>query len=273
MADRFPSLDDFNAGQTEPQSHHSLTALDSAEPSDFLARERAALGDDAHQFSTSGDNTTATVQDAGDDEDDDDNDLLGGAGGEMHSAAPTNGNSTNAMDGDDGGDMMGAFESSFPAVDASNEAVAPGGTITGSSQPYHPSSTTTNTYADDDTSDPEPIRLWRAHRSDQLAHRSSISAHKKAETVKAAQEAVDEFYDNYNNRRDKQVAQTRREADEFLSKREDTTSGGTSWERIAKLVDLSGKGSAAGGAQGKARMREMLVSLRGDGKAPGATGY
>ncbi|KAI7058817.1 hypothetical protein KC317_g21114, partial [Hortaea werneckii] len=49
MADRFPSLDEFDAGQTEPQGQPNVdTPTD--EPSDFLARERAALGDDAQQF-------------------------------------------------------------------------------------------------------------------------------------------------------------------------------------------------------------------------------
>lgn len=58
-----------------------------------------------------------------------------------------------------------------------------------------------------------------------------------------------------------------------MSKREDTSAGGTSWERIAKLVDLSGKGNK-GGASGseKAKFRELLVSLKKDEKAPGATG-
>jgi len=54
-----------------------------------------------------------------------------------------------------------------------------------------------------------------------------------------------------------------------LKNREDTTSGGTSWERVAKLVDLSGKGQGAGE---KAKFRELLLSLRKDEKAPGATG-
>lgn len=59
-----------------------------------------------------------------------------------------------------------------------------------------------------------------------------------------------------------------------MSKREDTSAGGTSWERIAKLVDLSGKGNK-GGASGseKAKFRELLVSLKKDEKAPGSTGY
>ena len=64
-----------------------------------------------------------------------------------------------------------------------------------------------------------------------------------------------------------------REAEEFLESREDTSSGGTSWERIAKLVDLSGKG-AKGGASGtgKEKFRELLLNLRKDENAPGASG-
>ncbi|KAK4502359.1 hypothetical protein PRZ48_005784 [Zasmidium cellare] len=250
MADRFPSLDEFDAGQTEAKGDATLDNLDSADTSDFLARERAALGEDADQFAIS-DDKAATVADAGDD------DLLGGGG-------PTNGNTA-------GGDMMGDFESSFPAVDTTNEAVAPGGSITGSTVPYRaPQTSDYQEYEDE----PEVLREWRERRDLQIQHRDEVSASKKAETVKAAQQAIDEFYENYNNKKDKQVAQTRKEAEEFLKNREDTTAGGTSWERIAKLVDLSGKGTTGGAAgSGKAKMRELLISLRKDEKAPGATGY
>ncbi|TKA72169.1 hypothetical protein B0A55_07878 [Friedmanniomyces simplex] len=181
----------------------------------------------------------------------------------------------------DNGDMMDDFESSFPAVDTSNEAVAPGGTITGSGLPYrpptHPDSNQNNNnngYTDDSNEEPEVVREWRERRALQLEHRDEVSATRKAETIKAAQQAIDDFYENYNSRKDKTIAATRREAEEFLKGREDTTSGGTSWERIAKLVDLSGKGVGGGAAgTGKARMREMLVGLRKDEGAPGAKGY
>jgi hypothetical protein len=75
-------------------------------------------------------------------------------------------------------------------------------------------------------------------------------------------------------KKEKTIAATRRDAEEFLEGREDTSAGGTSWERIAKLVDLSGKG-AKGGASGseKGKFRDLLMSLRKDEKAPGATGY
>ncbi|KAK3636164.1 Clathrin light chain [Elasticomyces elasticus] len=265
MADRFPSLDDFDAGQTTTSVPSSST-----QPSDFLARERAALGDDADIFTSSNEpHNTATVADQDDDEDDDD--LLGGG---MN--APTNNNNNGGM----GEDMMGDFESSFPAVDTQNDRVAPGGTITGSGAlPYrgatHPdqASSNTNGYSDD-TAEPDVVREWRERRDLAIQHRDEVSESRKKETIKAAQEAVDEFYENYNNKRDKSVAATRKEAEEFLKSREDTTSGGTSWERIAKLVDLTGKGSSGGAAgTGKAKMREMLLDLRKDEKAPGATGY
>ncbi len=150
--------------------------------------------------------------------------------------------------------------------------MAPGGTITGSGLPYLPGAPRTpqpggSSYAPSATHDSEPepdvIREWRERRDLAIQHRDEVSAERKAATVKAAQEAIDDFYENYNNKKEKGIAQTRREAEDFLSKREDTASGGTSWERIAKLVDLSGKG-VRGGASGseKARFRELLLSLR-----------
>lgn len=106
-----------------------------------------------------------------------------------------------------------------------------------------------------------------------LAEREKVSSSKKEETVKAARSALDDFYENYSSKTEKTVTKTRKEAEEFLANREDTSAGGTSWERIAKLVDLSGKG-AKGGANGtgKEKFREMLLDLRKDEKAPGATG-
>lgn len=85
------------AGQTE------IRGGDSAGDGDFLARERAALGEDADLFSTGNDKRQTTVEDG-------DDDLLGGdfSGGAQQQ-------STNQMgDFDD-------FESSFPAVDTTND--------------------------------------------------------------------------------------------------------------------------------------------------------
>ncbi|KAI9754864.1 MAG: hypothetical protein M4579_004521 [Chaenotheca gracillima] len=255
MADRFPSIEDFSSDQPQNQGDSNLD-LDPSTSSgaDFLSREKAALGDDADQFASPNDNfnASATVEDG-------DDDLLGGAG--------------QTGDGDAG--PPSGFESSFPSIDTGNEGVAPGGTITGSNEPFlpgRPASTLAATVEDEE--EPEVIKHWRERRDLALQDREEKSARRKDETVKDAQTSIDDFYENYNTKKDKTVAQTRKEAEEFLASREDTSAGGTSWERIAKLVDLSGKG-AKGGASGtgKERFREILLSLRKDEKAPGASGY
>jgi hypothetical protein len=131
-------------------------------------------------------------------------------------------------------------------------------------------------YADENEveEEPEVIKNWREKRDAQNAKRAEQHKKQREETVAEAQRNIDDFYENYNNKKEKNIAQTRKEAEQFLANREDTTSGGTSWERIAKLVDLSGKGSQGGAAgSGKERFRELLLSLRKDEKAPGAEGY
>ncbi|KAJ5168971.1 Clathrin light chain [Penicillium canariense] len=228
-------------GQTE------VIESNGASEDDFLARERAVLGEDADQFATPQDHVAAHEGvDGGDD-------LLG-----------------------DGGDYtpaeeIGQFESSFPSVEtqAQNERVAPGGTITGSGSPF-PATGYSSLEPEEEA---EPIREWREKRDAEITHRAKISEEKKQATEKKAQEDVDDFYVSYNNKLEKQKAQTRSEAEQFLASREDTSAGGTSWERIAKLVDVSGKGSAGGASgSGKERFRELLIDLRKDQEAPGSSG-
>ena len=123
------------------------------------------------------------------------------------------------------------------------------------------------------TAKPPLHRQWRERRDLAIADREKISTSKKEETISEARKNIDEFYENYSSKTEKGIARTKKEAEEFLENRESTTSGGTSWDRIAKLVDLSGKGVKGGGAgTGKEKFREMLLDLRRDEQAPGAKG-
>lgn len=85
-------------GQTEPKGNNGN--LDVGADDDFLTRERALLGDDAAQFASANDNA-ATVEDGEDD-------LLGGSYEGTYSS------------GQHGGEGVADFESSFPAIDTSN---------------------------------------------------------------------------------------------------------------------------------------------------------
>ncbi|KAF9870830.1 clathrin light chain [Colletotrichum karsti] len=244
MADRFPSLEDFDSGaQTDIKDSGASPSAD-----DFLAREKALLGEDANQFATSED---AVAFGAGDD------DLLGGAGGSSNVIAEES-----------------TFESQFPDLANQNEAVAPGaipgGGITAPSVNYNSGY---SAFVEEEE-EPAVIREWREQRDAQIEKRAQQFAAQREETIKEARENIDDFYNNYNAKKEKQISQTRKDAEQFLSSREDTVSGGTSWERIAKLVDVSGKGSKGGASgSGKERFRELLVSLKKDEKAPGASGY
>ncbi|KAI0445409.1 clathrin light chain [Xylaria telfairii] len=231
MADRFPSLDDFDSG-----AQTAIKDVGSPSADDFLARERALLGDDATQFTTG--NESAALADTSDD-------LLGG--------------------GDSADNAQ--FESQFPNLASTEQA---GAGITGPSVSYNSGY---SAYAEEEQ-EPEVIKQWREKRDAANAKRAEEFAAQKAETIKEAQQNIDEFYENYNNKKDKTIAQTRKDEEQFLAGRDDTTSGGTSWERIAKLVDVSGKGQKGGASgSGKERFRELLTTLRKDEKAPGAEGY
>jgi hypothetical protein len=237
MADRFPSLEEFDSGA---QTDIKDVSID-ASADDFLAREKALLGDDANQF--------ATTADA---------DAFGDASGDLLGQ---------------GDNAQSTFESQFPDLTdpTAGTGVAPGaGPITGPSVSYNSGY---QAYAEEED-EPEVVKQWRERRDAQNAKRAEQFAAQREETIKEAQQNIDDFYENYNTKKEKGIAQTRKEAEQFLASREDTVSGGTSWDRIAKLVDVSGKGTKGGAAgSGKERFREVLTSLRKDEKAPGATGY
>ncbi|KAI1003921.1 hypothetical protein K3495_g4287 [Podosphaera aphanis] len=240
MADRFPSLEELDSG-TSAETQGVPLAFVPTSPDDFLSREKAVLGDDADQFTTGNDNAAFLV--------DGSDDLIGTGTGAYEES-----------------EEVSRIESSFPAIFTENENTNPSVAIT-SGQLLNEAP---SCYDDE----PEVIRKWREVRDLALEERAERSEEQKQQAIKNAQKTIDEFYENYNTKKEKNIAQTRREADEFLASREDTSAGGTSWERIAKLVDLSGKG-VKGGASGtdKARFRDLLISLKKDANAPGASGY
>ena len=52
-------------------------------------------------------------------------------------------------------------------------------------------------------------RQWREERNLQIQRREEISQKKKQEITEQAKQAIDDFYENYNNQKEKAIAQTR----------------------------------------------------------------
>lgn len=100
----------YLSGQTE------VIETTGTDADDFLARERAVLGEDADQFATPQDRVATATVDHGDD------DLLGGGdGAEAGTTAPEE----------------SAFESSFPAIETHNEVLATPECCIGETIPEH----------------------------------------------------------------------------------------------------------------------------------------
>ncbi|ORY84805.1 clathrin light chain [Protomyces lactucae-debilis] len=182
--------------------------------------------------------------------------------------------STKFPDIGEAGDLLNAeedFQSAFPQLE---QQPAPSGMISAPTEPYVPGFQTAATAAQpssDFTSgeEPEVVREWRARQQQQIERRDAESAKKKEKQIADAQKQIDDFYDQYNAKRDKSVAAIRKEQEAFLAKRDETTSGGTSWERIVKLIDTKDK-AAVRGSRDVSRMRDLLLDLRKDADAPSA---
>ncbi|CAB42369.1 clathrin light chain Clc1 [Schizosaccharomyces pombe] len=220
---QFPALEDFDDGLV------TAPVDDSKNNTDFLEREKLALGEDAGQFETPED------KDA----------LL---------------NFENDSEAE-----QTRFEQNFPPIDAEMQA---SGTFSAPKAPYmgqaevHP--------PEDESGDPEPVRKWKEDQMKRIQERDESSKKLRESNIEKARKAIDDFYENFNDKRDKVIAKSRKEQEKLLEENESKSTGTTSWERILKLIDLSDKPEAHG--RSTERFRELLISLAKDSNAPGAAG-
>ncbi|KAK3814060.1 MAG: clathrin light chain-domain-containing protein [Benniella sp.] len=257
-------MDDF--GFDAPSS--KKTDFGSDDPTaDFLAREQAALGGDADFLAS-----LASV----------------GSTGLTSTTSPSNNN------------IGSDFESNFPSF-ADHEASLTSPPVSGRVPSV--STPSVNVAADDDdfgafhseypaieTTDSTCsfMRTYHAlphfftflsiqhreHREKQaviVAERDEKSEAKRQQTINAAHEAIDRFYEDYNQKKAKSIAENRDKETAFLAKRDDVSSG-TQWERINRHLDSSPAAVTAAlkaGRRDTTRMRELLRDLEKDPSAPG----
>ncbi|KAK9448133.1 clathrin light chain [Limtongia smithiae] len=248
----FPSLEEIDGGATEPTpvptspgaalataaapDGMSSSMIDFGVPStenEFAARERAVLGD-SEAAAVAGGSTASDLLNG-----DDDAPAMNG-----HAAVTT----PNGAE-----DVLGL---------AQHDAVVFAAAHNEPDEPEHPVV----------EEEPDAIKEWRERRDLAVQRRDEQSESRKKATRDAARVAIDDFYDNYNNKKERAIAQTRAEEKEFIESQESTVAGGTTWERITKLVDLSDK-KARSSTSDKTRFRELLLALKSDPNAPGAKGY
>ncbi|GAA6025252.1 hypothetical protein JCM11491_006153 [Sporobolomyces phaffii] len=261
---------------------------------DFLARERAALGSDASTFDSNGAAAALPDKDyeqsasafpdlnGGDDALDGFTSPAGGAGtassglGQQVSVTGTN--------------EFAAFEQDYPEVELPSEQDQPPPSAShsngfGSSYPAEPTSNYANPYSQPTSfvQPPQPrddesefIQSWRTKQAEEIAEREQKAEQKKEETIAKARNAIDNFYKDYNEKKEKSIAQNKEDEEKFKSSLTESLAQGTTWERICTLVDLTDSRSktATKSKQDLARFKEVLLSLKREGdNAPGAGGY
>lgn len=99
---------------------------------------------------------------------------------------------------------------------------------------------------------------------------------RKEEIISKAERAIDDFYASYNQKKEKQISQNKEDEAVFVQARDDALAKGTTWERIADLIELQDSRSktVARGTKDLSRMKEVLLALKREGDtAPNAAGY
>ncbi|KAF8937198.1 clathrin light chain-domain-containing protein [Dissophora ornata] len=250
---------------------------------DFLAREAAILGGDADFLAglSSGSAVTSPTNNLGGDFESNfpsfteheaslTSPSISGTARDV--SAPS---VTVAADDDD----FGAFHSDYPAIETTESAPVSqtfAASIpiqaTGVSPGFGSPSPSINRAPQFKPAEvPEVVKEWREKQATIIAEKDDKSETKRQETIGAAHEAIDRFYEDYNQKKAKSIAENRDKEAEFLTRRDDVSSG-TQWERINRHLDSSPAAVSAAlkaGRRDTSRMRELLRDLEKDPNAPG----
>ena len=132
---------------------------------------------------------------------------------------------------------------------------------------------------DEPAEDPAPVREWREAQKDAIAKRDAEGERKKAEAISKAEQDIDNFYAEYNAKKEKNIAANKENEAKFTEERTRELAEGTTWDRVTKILELKNSQSktiarAGPGSSDLSRMKEIYLKLRREGeRAPGAAGY
>jgi len=127
--------------------------------------------------------------------------------------------------------------------------------------------------------EPEVIKQWRAKQQEEIRKRDEASDARREEAIAKAERAIDKFYEDYNATKEKNIKANKESEQVFLDKLQDSLSEGTTWSRIAALIELENSQSktlsrSGAGTSDLTRYKEILLRLKREGEnAPGAGGY
>ena len=144
------------------------------------------------------------------------------------------------------------------------------------------------------------LRIWREKQAEEIKKRDEASQARRQETIAKAERSIDQFYEEYNAKKERNIKENKRvsfflsrsylftyspsllnriQEQEYLASRTDALSAGTTWSRICDYIDLQNSQSktlarTGPGTTDLSRFKEVLLRLKREGEAaPGAAGY
>ncbi|PCH36603.1 hypothetical protein WOLCODRAFT_140522 [Wolfiporia cocos MD-104 SS10] len=183
-----------------------------------------------------------------------------------------------------GDDEIEKFESEFPDIEIPETPPVSqplfGATPTFAPQPQSSAFSSTPILSQTvEEDEPQVIKDWRERQAAEIKARDDASKAKREETVSKAERAIDQFYEEYSAKKERNIRENKEYEEEFLSKMSESLSTGTTWQRICDLIELQNSQSktiarAGPGTTDLSRFREVLLRLKREGDAaPGAAGY
>ncbi|KAG6920037.1 hypothetical protein DXG01_010105 [Tephrocybe rancida] len=181
-----------------------------------------------------------------------------------------------------GDDELEKFQSEFPDIDVGQPPLAQpsysGSTFAPRPQPSAFTSTPIlNQPIEED--EPQVIKDWREKQQAEIAARDEASKARRQETIAKGERAIDEFYENYSEKKERNIRENKDQEAEYLANLSASLSNGTTWERISELIELQNSQSktiarTGAGTTDLTRFKEVLLRLKREGSAaPGAAGY
>jgi len=182
-----------------------------------------------------------------------------------------------------GNEEIEKFESEFPDIEVPSSPPV-GQPVFGATPTFAPkpqpsafSSTPILNHAEED--EPQVIKDWRERQAAEIKARDEASKAKREETISKAERAIDQFYEEYASKKERNIRENKEHEEEFLAKMSESLSNGTTWQRICDIVELQNSQSktiarAGPGTTDLTRFKEVLLRLKREGDAaPGAAGY
>ncbi|KAJ2803830.1 Clathrin light chain [Coemansia guatemalensis] len=201
---------------------------------DFLARERAALGQDADLFQS-------------------------GAADDASSAVVPDSEPANTGD-------ASAF---MPALEAEDrtEFVSPtpsNGPVFSAASPQSANAQSPSTSAAGGT---EFEREWQSKQQEAIAERDRVAEEKHKDIVEEARNAIDKFYEEYNKKKDEAIEENR--ANQEIESQ--AANRGNLWERAVRQIDMATKASSSSAAGTASPRGDLGTPARVASPAPSAS--